>query len=148
MSIAAKTTLTTTETMSNGPRRINLFYCIGTFGQMQKGKGACPKRVQKRRLKLLKEFLYGIAEVKEWNAARYKIARSRAGCPTNPHPALSATLSHPMGEGNNCFDALPRVALVDSLTRGYFPRPLWGRHYAALRAGRNCIDQEEDYDYD
>src|ERR1700722_19617444 len=51
MSIAAKTTLTTTETMSNGPRRINLFYCIGTFGQMQKGKGTCPKREQKRRLR-------------------------------------------------------------------------------------------------
>jgi hypothetical protein len=31
--------LTASETMSNGPRRINLFYCIGRIGQLQKGKG-------------------------------------------------------------------------------------------------------------
>jgi hypothetical protein len=47
MSIAAKTTLTTTETMSNGPRRINLFYSIGGFGQMQKGNGGVPKQYKR-----------------------------------------------------------------------------------------------------
>jgi hypothetical protein len=38
------------------------------------------------------------------------------------------------GRGKNLRDILPRVALADSLTRGYFPRPRWGRHNAAICA--------------
>ena len=48
ISIAAKTTLTAAETMSNGPRRINLFYCIGALGQMQKGKDGVLKEYRGR----------------------------------------------------------------------------------------------------